>query len=154
VVPKLVAAGQTGRKARAGFYLWPESPKVPGPVRRFVKRPSRVVNAAVYGMVGGGARRGFGEREIQDRLALLFVNEAIRCLEEGVLRSASDGDLGAVLGLGFPPFKGGPFHFADEMGLQLLTDKLSALAAQHGRRYEPAGLLVERARTGQPFFGE
>jgi 3-hydroxyacyl-CoA dehydrogenase / enoyl-CoA hydratase / 3-hydroxybutyryl-CoA epimerase len=154
VVPQLVASGQTGRKARAGFYLWPEPAPVPTPLRRFVKRPHRVPNPDVYRMAGAAERRTFGEQTIQDRLALLFVNEAIRCLEEGVLQSASDGDLGAVLGLGFPPFRGGPFHYADSSGLQPLTDKLNALAAQHGSRYEPAGLLVERARQGRTFFEE
>jgi 3-hydroxyacyl-CoA dehydrogenase/enoyl-CoA hydratase/3-hydroxybutyryl-CoA epimerase len=91
---------------------------------------------------------------IHDRLALLFVNEAIRCLEEGVLRSPTDGDLGAVLGLGFPPFRGGPFHYADSLGLMTLVDRLRALAQQHGSRYEPAQLLVDRAREGRAFFEE
>jgi 3-hydroxyacyl-CoA dehydrogenase/enoyl-CoA hydratase/3-hydroxybutyryl-CoA epimerase len=105
-------------------------------------------------MSGAPQQRAFGEQAIQDRLALLFVNEAIRCLEEGVLRSAADGDLGAVLGLGFPPFRGGPFHYADNVGLSDLADKLSSLAETHGSRYEPAELLVERARQGRRFFEE
>jgi len=105
-------------------------------------------------MSGAPQQRAFGEQAIQDRLALLFANEAIRCLEEGVLRSAADGDLGAVLGLGFPPFRGGPFHYADTFGLPRLVDKLAGLAQVHGSRYEPAELLVERARQGRTFFEE
>jgi 3-hydroxyacyl-CoA dehydrogenase/enoyl-CoA hydratase/3-hydroxybutyryl-CoA epimerase len=154
VVPQLVAAGQTGRKAGAGFYMWHRS-SIPRPVQNLMKRPSRTVNPDVYRMSGGPAQqRSLGEQHVQDRLALLFVNEAIRCLQEGVLRSAADGDLGAVLGLGFPPFRGGPFNYAESFGLTALADKLTTLARAHGSRYEPAELLVERARQGRTFYEE
>ncbi|MBV9168477.1 MAG: fatty acid oxidation complex subunit alpha FadJ, partial [Chloroflexi bacterium] len=149
IVPQLVAAGYTGRKARAGFYVWPQDV---GRVRRFVHRPQRVEHPAVYRMLDAPPSRSFEPRFIQDRLVLLFVNEAIRCLEEGVLQSATDGDLGAVLGLGFPPFLGGPFHYADALGPGALRQKLEALAQQHGSRYAPSSLLVDRAREGAPFF--
>jgi 3-hydroxyacyl-CoA dehydrogenase / enoyl-CoA hydratase / 3-hydroxybutyryl-CoA epimerase len=154
IVPQLVAAGQTGRRVRAGFYLWPEANRILAPVQRLLKQPGRIPNAAVYAMSGSAPRRDLGEQIIQDRLALLFVNEAIRCLDEGVLQSPTDGDLGAVLGLGFPPFRGGPFHYADSLGLATLTGQLQALAEQHGSRYEPATSLVERARAGRAFFEE
>jgi 3-hydroxyacyl-CoA dehydrogenase/enoyl-CoA hydratase/3-hydroxybutyryl-CoA epimerase len=155
VVQQLVAAGQTGRRVGAGFYLWPKKDRLPMVMGRFInRRPGRVTNPAVYGMSGSPARRDFGEKTVQDRLALLFVNEAIRCLEEGVLQTPTDGDLGAVLGLGFPAFRGGPFHYADSVGLNTVADQLHTLAAQHGRRYEPAGLLVEHAREGRKFFEE
>jgi 3-hydroxyacyl-CoA dehydrogenase/enoyl-CoA hydratase/3-hydroxybutyryl-CoA epimerase len=154
VVPQLVAAGQTGRKAGAGFYLWHGSSPIARPLRGIFKRPSRTINPAVYGMSGSPAQRTFGAQEIQDRLALLFVNEAIHCLGEGVLRSPTDGDLGAVLGLGFPPFLGGPFHYADTLGPATLVEKLTMLEQSHGRRYAPAEALVERARQGHTFFEE
>jgi 3-hydroxyacyl-CoA dehydrogenase/enoyl-CoA hydratase/3-hydroxybutyryl-CoA epimerase len=153
VVPQLIAAGHTGRKANAGFYLWHTS-SLPRPIRGLVKRPTHTVNPSIYRLAGAKEQRTFGEQYIQDRLALLFVNEAIRCLEEGVLQSAVDGDLGAVLGLGFPPFRGGPLHYADNFGLSKLADKLSSLAQAHGRRYAPAALLVQRAREGRTFFEE
>ncbi|HEX8968269.1 MAG TPA: fatty acid oxidation complex subunit alpha FadJ, partial [Chloroflexota bacterium] len=73
---------------------------------------------------------------------------------EGVLQSAADGDLGCVLGLGFPPFRGGPFHYADSIGLQSLADRLTALASRHGSRYQPAPSLLERAREGRGFYPE
>jgi 3-hydroxyacyl-CoA dehydrogenase/enoyl-CoA hydratase/3-hydroxybutyryl-CoA epimerase len=153
VVPQLIAAGHTGRKANAGFYLWHTS-SLPRPIRGLVKRPTHTVNPSIYRLAGAKEQRTFGEQYIHGRLALLFVNEAIRCLEEGVLQSAVDGDLGAVLGLGFPPFRGGPFHYADSYGLSKLADQLSSLAQAHGRRYEPAALLVQRAREGRTFFEE
>ena len=153
VVTQLVAAGQTGRKTGAGFYVWHWS-SIPRPIQNLMKRPGRTVNPDVYRLSGAKTQRALGEQHIQDRLALLFVNEAIRCLAEGVLRSATDGDLGAVLGLGFPPFRGGPFHYAETLGLTKLADTLGTLEKAHGRRYEPAALLVERARQGRTFFEE
>jgi 3-hydroxyacyl-CoA dehydrogenase/enoyl-CoA hydratase/3-hydroxybutyryl-CoA epimerase len=84
----------------------------------------------------------------------LFVNECIRCLEDGVLRSSTDGDLGAVLGIGFPPFLGGPFHYTDSIGPRVLIDKLQRLADMHGNRFIPANLLLDYARDGRSFFEE
>ena len=71
----------------------------------------------MYELVGKPGPRVLGQDTIQERLVLLFVNEAMRCLDEGVLQSPTDGDLGAVLGIGFPPFQGGPFHYADSIGI-------------------------------------
>ena len=105
-----------------------------------------MTNPAVY---DGVPRTSLPKEAIQDRLALLFVNEAVRCLDEGVLQSPTDGDLGAVLGLGFPPFRGGPFHYADSIGTRL-AERLRALAAAHGSRYEPAPSIAD----GRKFFEE
>jgi 3-hydroxyacyl-CoA dehydrogenase/enoyl-CoA hydratase/3-hydroxybutyryl-CoA epimerase len=142
VVPMLVAAGQTGKASGTGFYVWPKGSRLPKPL----PQPKWQVNPKV--IAPATARRAFAVEDIQDRLVLLFVNEAIRCLEEGVLQSPTDGDLGAVLGLGFPPFRGGPFHYADALGAPTLTAKLHRLADQHGPRYTPADRLL----TGEPFF--
>jgi 3-hydroxyacyl-CoA dehydrogenase/enoyl-CoA hydratase/3-hydroxybutyryl-CoA epimerase len=91
--------------------------------------------------------------EIQDRLALLMVNEAAHCLGEEVIASPSDGDLGAVLGLGFPPFRGGPFHHVDAVGAVAVVARLEELAGRLGQRYAPAQLLVDAARDGRRFYG-
>jgi 3-hydroxyacyl-CoA dehydrogenase/enoyl-CoA hydratase/3-hydroxybutyryl-CoA epimerase len=70
----------------------------------------------------------------------------LRCLDEGVLRSPTDGDLGAVLGIGFPPFRGGPFHYADSIGHDKLKGKLQQLADARGPRYAPADALNKQKR--------
>lgn len=154
VVPELVKAGATGKRSGTGFYLWPKPRKLPGGVDRFLPAQPKVANPRVYELVSQAGRGGLSALDIQERLVLIFVNEAIRCLEEGVLRSPTDGDLGAVLGLGFPPFHGGPFHYADAYGLAALESTLRRLADRHGPRYAPAELLVDRARKGEAFFSE
>jgi 3-hydroxyacyl-CoA dehydrogenase/enoyl-CoA hydratase/3-hydroxybutyryl-CoA epimerase len=135
IVTELVQRGQTGRKTGAGFYLWAP------PTRISLFKRERKPNPLVY---RNGPRRTFMPGEIQERLVLLFVNEAVRCLDEGVLESAADGDIGAVLGLGFPPFLGGPFHYADS--IPDLKDRLTKLASGHGVRYEPAQSINQRRR--------
>ncbi len=152
VVPELVKAGSTGKRSGTGFLIWPKPRALPLGAQRLLPEQRRAPNPRVYELMGRPAPKPTSEQEIQDRLVLLFVNEAIRCLEEGVLRSPTDGDLGAVLGLGFPPFHGGPFHYADAYGLDKLVSTLDRLAERCGTRYAPSDLLVERARTGEHFF--
>src|SRR5690606_1347529 len=90
--------------------------------------------------------------EIVDRCLLIFVNESVRCLEEGVLAHPHDGDVGAVFGLGFPPFWGGPFRYVDHIGAKSLVDRLNQLADKYGPRYRPASLLVTKAERNERFF--
>jgi len=146
LVSELVADGAMGRTSGRGFYLWPAPARRPPLVGRWLPKAKRTANPLVYGSV---PRRNVTEQGVVDRLVLLFVNEAVRCLDEGVLASPTDGDLGAVLGLGFPPFRGGPFHYADSLGAELTT-RLRALASRHGARYEPADSLAQSRR----FFEE
>ena len=80
-----------------------------------------------------------------------MVNEAARCLEEGVLQSALDGDMGAVMGLGFPAFRGGPFWWVDQVGAAEVVATLDALVERHGVRFEPAAILRAHAESGENF---
>ncbi len=133
----VVQGGRLGRKNRKGFYVYD------GKKKR--------VDETVYALLPGRARRTVPQDEIQERMVLQMVNEAIRCLGEGILRSARDGDVGAVFGLGFPPFRGGPFRYADALGTKVLLEKVEKLRSRLGDRFEPAPLLVERGRAGAPF---
>ncbi|HEX8694535.1 MAG TPA: 3-hydroxyacyl-CoA dehydrogenase NAD-binding domain-containing protein [Longimicrobium sp.] len=139
VIDRMVGDGRLGRKNGKGFYRY-EDGKKGGP------------DEAVYPLVGAGPRRDLPREEIQERLGLMMVNEAIRTLEEGVLRSARDGDVGAVLGIGFPPMKGGPFWYVDQAGAAKVLERLRALEAKYGKRFAPAALLVEHAEGGKKFF--
>lgn len=84
--------------------------------------------------------------EVQFRIASRFINEAVWCLQDGILNSPLDGDIGAVFGLGFPPFRGGPFRFLDTFGAQNLLDKINKFRETYGEHFEPAPLLVDYAK--------
>jgi len=99
----------------------------------------------------GARRRTLPVEEIQQRAVLPLLNEAVRCLDEGIIRSPRDGDIGAVFGIGFPPFRGGPFRLLDTMGLANVVAQLDALHARFPGRFEGAKLLRARADRQQPF---
>jgi 3-hydroxyacyl-CoA dehydrogenase/enoyl-CoA hydratase/3-hydroxybutyryl-CoA epimerase len=134
----LGADDRKGRKNGRGFYTYANGER-------------GEVDETVYGALGLGERSAIDRHEIQERLSLAFINEAALCLQDGVLRSARDGDIGAVFGLGYPPFRGGPFWTIDQMGAANVVDRLKAFAATHGSRFVPADILVEHAESDTLF---
>ncbi len=138
---KVLAAGRLGRKAKKGFYLYDESGKKGG------------VDESVYELLPTGSRRTeITKDEIQRRCALALVNEAVRCLEEGIVRQPRDGDIGAVFGIGFPPFRGGPYRYVDAVGAAEIVKQLEVLNARHLGRFVPSALLVKMAHEGTRFY--
>jgi 3-hydroxyacyl-CoA dehydrogenase/enoyl-CoA hydratase/3-hydroxybutyryl-CoA epimerase len=81
-----------------------------------------------------------------------MVNEAVRCLEEGIIQSPRDGDVGAVFGIGFPPFRGGPFRYVDSIGPAAVVTHLEELNYRFPGRYMACELLVQMARKGSRFY--
>jgi 3-hydroxyacyl-CoA dehydrogenase/enoyl-CoA hydratase/3-hydroxybutyryl-CoA epimerase len=114
----------------------------------------KAVDSTVYKVLGGAPRPEIETpSEIALRCALAMVNEALRCYEEGIIRSARDGDVGAVLGVGFPAFRGGPFRYVDVLGATEVLRRMRVLEQRFGARFEPASVLVEMARGGKRFYG-
>lgn len=138
---KLAAAGYGGRKNRKGFYRYDDS----------AKKKSKRVNDEVYAFFGGPQRKSVPPADIVNRLSMVMVNEAVWCLQDGVISSARDGDLGAVLGLGFPPFRGGPFHYVDSAGAAQIVATMDSLAPL-GPRFTAAPMLREMAASGAKFY--
>lgn len=122
--------GRKGRKNRRGYYTYDESGQRGG------------VDASVYDELGVQPTGAVTRAEIQERITLALINEAGRCLDEGILRSPADGDVGAVMGLGFPPFRGGPFFWANHLGHPALAQRLATLADRHGPRFTPADAFL------------
>ena len=84
-------------------------------------------------------------------MLMIMVNEAVLCLQDGILQNPTDGDLGAVLGLGFPPFLGGPFRYIDREGAEIVADRLDSLEADYGVRFRTADLLADKAENNEKF---
>jgi 3-hydroxyacyl-CoA dehydrogenase/enoyl-CoA hydratase/3-hydroxybutyryl-CoA epimerase len=141
-VERLVEDQRFGKKNSRGFYDYTQK-----------KKGKREVDESVYAVLGVQPSKEMSAGDIAERCALQMVNEAAHCLGEGILRSARDGDIGAVFGLGFPPFRGGPFRYVDSIGVKEIVRRLEVLAKAHGVRFRPAPLLVEHANAGRPFYG-
>ena len=143
VADRLVAAGQLGRKAGAGWYRYPttgDRDENPDAGRAALDEAAR-----------RGVPRGDPDAdEIARRLVLAMVNEAAAILDEGIARTATDIDLVTVLGYGFPRWRGGLMHHAQAIGVEAVVGQLSALA-EEDPAYAPAPLLVRCARTGCGF---
>jgi 3-hydroxyacyl-CoA dehydrogenase/enoyl-CoA hydratase/3-hydroxybutyryl-CoA epimerase len=136
----VVNAGRVGRKGKSGFYLYDTDGK------------KGSADTTVYSLLGNPTRSSFPADEIQQRCALALVNEAARALEEGIVRTARDGDIGAVFGIGFPPFRGGPFRWIDAVGVGKVVDALEDLSARFAPRFTPCDLLVSMARRSERFY--
>ncbi|HVS66530.1 MAG TPA: fatty acid oxidation complex subunit alpha FadJ [Thermoanaerobaculia bacterium] len=140
----LVGDDRRGRKNGRGFY-------------RYVRRGrgwkrSDGVDEEVYDLLGVEPEEGaVAPARIVDRCVLAMANEAVRCLDEGVVSSVRDAEVGAVFGLGFPPFLGGPLRWIDRRGADEVVSGLEVLAASCGARFEPAERLVSMARSGRTF---
>ena len=91
------------------------------------------------------------EKTILDRCILIMVNEAVHCLEEGVVDNASYLDMAMVMGTGFPAFRGGLLRYAESEGLERIVQRLESLAAQYGDRFVPADLLVQMVKQKKVF---
>jgi len=76
-----------------------------------------------------------------------MLNEAAYCLQQNILESASDGDIGAIFGLGFPPFLGGPFSYMDSLTIKEVVDKLKYYQKLHGTRFKPANILIKMSKA-------
>ncbi len=137
---RVIDSGRLGRKAKRGFY-------------RYDARGARQgVDDGVYALTPTkGARVTCTAEEIQRRTVLPMLNEAVRCLEDGIIRSPRDGDIGAIFGIGFPPFLGGPFRYLDTLGAATVVRQLAELEARFPGRFAPAALLAAKAASGETF---
>jgi 3-hydroxyacyl-CoA dehydrogenase/enoyl-CoA hydratase/3-hydroxybutyryl-CoA epimerase len=140
VLGDMVTAGRLGVKSGLGFYRYKNGRKL-GP------------DPEVYRLAGASESRELPPETLQERMILSMVNEASACLEDRVVREPREIDIAMVMGIGFPPFRGGVLRYADEIGIPIVADRLSRLAEAHGGRFRPAGLLQEMVREQRRFHG-
>ena len=139
-VVQMFEAGRLGRKNKSGFYKYNDKGRRQG------------IDPTAYQFFQGDGKKTLPMEEIQNRGLMLMLNEAVRCLEEGSIPNPNDGDLGAVFGIGFPPFTGGPFRAIDAWGIDTVVETMRGLQDKYGPRFEPAATLVRMAEKGEGFY--
>jgi len=128
---------RVGKAAGAGFYDYPEGE----PKRLWPELKSRFEQAQVQ--ICG--------QDVRDRLLFIQAIETVRCLEEGVLLSVADANIGSIFGIGFAGWTGGALQFINQYGIQAFIDRARYLAERYGERFEPPALLLDKALKGELF---
>jgi 3-hydroxyacyl-CoA dehydrogenase/enoyl-CoA hydratase/3-hydroxybutyryl-CoA epimerase len=140
---KLIADDRKGRKNGRGFYLYGKRGK----------SGKKEIDPSVYKILGvAPTNTKIPTEEIQQRCALQMVNEALHCLGERIVRSPRDADIGAIFGLGFPPFRGGPLRYVDSIGAAEVLRRIQGYEDRFGKRWTPAPILLEKARENGRFY--
>lgn len=139
--PSSVLAGMIekdwlGKKTGTGFYIH--------------KGKNKSYNTEMTALQYG--HKTLEDETILDRAVLIMVNEAARCLEEGVVDNAQYLDMAMVMGTGFPAFRGGLLRYADSEGLENIVSRLRTLETHYGERFTPAGLLMKMTENGETFY--
>lgn len=141
-------AGRFGQKTGQGFYQYPD-----GRVRQDDPSVEKMIRLAAEGL-SVEKRTDIADSEILDRCLFALINRGAQLLDEGIALRASDIDVVWSAGYGFPAYRGGPMFYADTIGLNVVVDAFSRLAAQFGNAYDywtPAPLLVRLAEQGKSF---
>jgi len=147
-----------GRKTGAGFYKYEGKKQMPNESLAQWRRGLHGEPEGAQGPIippdsHRDPRLRLNQEELTHRLIFLMVNEAARCVEEGVVDSAGDSDYGMILGTGFAPFRGGPLRFAEYFGLKRIVGQLERLA-QTEEKFSPCEILKKHARDGTKFYEE
>ncbi len=151
---KLIDDGRLGKKASKGFYLYGKNGKNPplSLLDKLTGKSAKQVDESVYRLLNISVQNKLSASEIAERCVYSMLNEAMRCLDEGIIRNARDGDIGTIFGIGFPPFLGGPFQYIDKIGADKIVARLNGWAAEHGERFAPCNALVTMAEQGNKCY--
>jgi 3-hydroxyacyl-CoA dehydrogenase/enoyl-CoA hydratase/3-hydroxybutyryl-CoA epimerase len=136
---RMTQDGRLGRKSGSGFYS-------------YEKGNRREVDETVYEIIEAAAGSKVPREDVPRRLVFAMLNEAARALDEGVVRSPRDGDIGAVFGIGFAPFRGGPLRYLDDLGVREAVETLTELSQEYGDRFAPCPRLRHMAEGGERFY--
>jgi len=139
-------AKRYGQKNNLGYYSY--SPDKKG-------KPKKAVDDAVEALLAASQTptgREVSDQELIDRMMIPMIIETARCLEEGIVDTANEADMGLIMGIGFPPFRGGAFKYADTVGLAHICEEAKKYA-HLGKLYEVTPRMQEMAANGETYYG-
>ncbi|ATG01933.1 multifunctional fatty acid oxidation complex subunit alpha [Lelliottia amnigena] len=142
VVSAILNDDRKGRKNGRGFYLYAAKGR----------KSKKQVDPSVYGLINASGQGKLTAQQCAERCVMMMLNEAARCFDENVIKNARDGDIGAVFGIGFPPFLGGPFRYMDSLGAGEVVATLQRLASLYGSRFTPCEALKQMAENKLRFW--
>ncbi len=142
ILPAMLAADRLGKKNGKGFFDYTADSK-----GRKKPQPSEAAQQIIQSAMGTAQ----ADIDVVDRLFLPMLLEATRLIEDGIVTDVRDVDLGLIYGIGFPPFRGGIFCWADSLGTATIVEKLKPYA-ELGKRYQPTDMLLERAKSDKKFY--
>lgn len=133
-----------GQKNGVGFYQYETDKR---------GKPKKIADSTTYELLNSVQtdHQEFDEQEIIDRMMIAFCNETVRCLEDNIVASPAEADMAMIMGVGFPPFRGGPCRYIDQIGVAnyvALCDKYAYL----GKAYEAPAKLRDMAQNGETFY--
>jgi 3-hydroxyacyl-CoA dehydrogenase/enoyl-CoA hydratase/3-hydroxybutyryl-CoA epimerase/enoyl-CoA isomerase len=138
-------AQRFGQKNGLGFYAY--APDKKGAPKKTVDPAAQEL---LKPLVQQDHSASITDQDIIDRMMLPLIVECSRCLEDKIVATPVEVDIGLIYGLGFPPFRGGPFRYADAVGLKALCEKAAKFASL-GKLYEPTAQMLRLAETGGSF---
>uniref|UniRef100_A0A669CZ44 Hydroxyacyl-CoA dehydrogenase trifunctional multienzyme complex subunit alpha a n=1 Tax=Oreochromis niloticus TaxID=8128 RepID=A0A669CZ44_ORENI len=143
IVKTMVEKGLKGCKSGKGFFLYGKTKSVNPEVEEILKNHQVTAPSAIS-----------SEYDMQYRLLSRCINESLMCLQEGIIASPLEGDIGAVFGYGFPPMHGGPFRFVDTFGADRLVSLMKRFEDVYGNQFTPCQLLLDHAKDPSKKFYE
>ena len=137
--------GRFGQKTDKGFYTYELDRK---------GKQKKVKDAASYDLLKSvvEGKQEFTDEQIIERMMVPLCIETVRCLEDGIVDTAAEADMGLIFGIGFPPFRGGALRYIDSLGIEEFN-KIADKYADLGALYTPTTGMREMAKTGKKFFG-
>jgi 3-hydroxyacyl-CoA dehydrogenase/enoyl-CoA hydratase/3-hydroxybutyryl-CoA epimerase len=145
VVDKMMEAGRPGRLRGGGFYEYGEDGKRTGLWPGLHEAFPPVADPSAISL-----------RDLEERMLFMEALETVKCLDEGVIESIADANIGSIMGIGFPGWSGGVVQYMNgyEGGLAGFVARARELAAKYGDRFEPPASLVEKAERGETYSDE
>ena len=149
LIPSLLDAKRLGEKTKSGFYSYDDRRKASPDMDAIAPFIENARKNRKVPLPGHPEQLGFSAQDIVEMIFFPVVNEACRVLDEGVAVKAADVDVASVLGMGFPPFRGGILHWADQMGAKKIYARLTEFGKKYGGLYEPCAYLTNCAHQGK-----